>query len=284
MSMSLQPHLVVLVLAAALMHAAWNGLAKGSGDKVAVFAVTQAVGTLAAAVVLPFLTPMAADAWPFMLASAVIHNGYFFFLMKAYQNGDLGHVYPLARGSAPLLVAGLGAAFAAETPTAGGLAGIVLISVGIASLAHTGRLAPGAARAAGLAFATALFIAAYTLIDGLGVRVSAAPITYAAWLFLLSGLPFCAITVAFRRHTLASDLKTAWRPGTVAGLLAALGYAIVLYAMSQGALAYVSALRETSVLFAALIGAIALKEPFGARRIAAAIVIAAGLIVLQTAG
>lgn len=284
MSMSLQPHLVVLVLAAALMHASWNALGKSGGDTVAVFAVIQGVGVLAAGTVLPFLAPMAGEAWPFMLASAVIHNGYFFFLMKAYQNGDLGHVYPLARGSAPLLVAGLTMALAVETPTVGGMAGIALISIGIASLAHTGRLAPGAGRAAVLAFATALFIAAYTLVDGLGVRASAAPITYAAWLFLLAGLPFCAVTLACRRHSLGRDLGLAWRAGTMAGLLAALGYAIVLYAMSQGALAYVSALRETSVLFAALIGAIALKEPFGTRRIVAALVIAAGLIVLQTAG
>lgn len=284
MSMSLQPHLVLLVLAAALMHATWNALAKGSGDKVAVFAVTQAVGTLAAAAVLPFLQPMADDAWPFMLASAAIHNGYFFFLMKAYQNGDLGHVYPLARGSAPILVAGLGAALVVETPTAGGMAGIGLISVGIASLAHTGGLGRSAVKAAALAFTTALFIAAYTLVDGLGVRASAAPITYAAWLFLLAGLPFCTVTVVFRRRTLGRDLDRAWRPGVGAGLLAALGYAIVLYTMSQGALAYVSALRETSVLFAALIGAIALREPFGARRIVAALVIAGGMIVLQTAG
>lgn len=282
--MSLQPHLIGLVLAAALMHAAWNALGKGSGDKVAVFAVIQAVGTLFALGVLPFLAPMAREAWSFVLASVAIHNGYFFLLMKAYQNGNLGHVYPLARGSAPLLVAGFTAAFAVEILTVGGMTGIALVSAGIGSLAHTGRLAPGAAKAAGLAFATALFIAAYTLVDGLGVRASAAPLTYAGWLFLLSGLPFVAITVACRRHSLRRDLGLAWRAGAIAGLLAVLGYAIVLYAMSQGALAYVSALRETSVLFAALIGTLALGEPFGPRRIAAAGIIAIGLVVLQTAG
>jgi drug/metabolite transporter (DMT)-like permease len=282
--MSLQPHLVGLVLAAALMHAAWNALGKGSGDKVAVFAVIQGVGTLFALAALPFLAPMARQAWPFVLASAVIHNGYFFLLMKAYQNGDLGHVYPLARGSAPLLVAGLTAAFAVEIPTVGGMTGIALISAGIGSLAHTGRRAPGAAKAAGLAFATALFIAAYTLVDGLGVRASGAPITYAGWLFLLSGLPFAAVTAACRRHSLRRDLGPAWRTGAIAGLLAVLGYAIVLYAMSQGAIAYVAALRETSVLFAAVIGALVLREPFGRRRVAAAGLIAAGLALLQTAG
>jgi len=282
--MSLQPHLVLLVLAAAVMHAAWNALAKSGGDKLAVFAVTQAAGTLAAAAVLPLMPPMAAAAWPFVLASAVLHNGYFFFLMKAYQNGDLGHVYPLARGSAPLLVAGLAAALAAETPTAGGLVGIALVSAGIAGLAHAGGRGPTVVKAALLAFATGLAIAAYTVVDGLGVRASGAPLAYAAWLFLLSGVPFAAATVAVRRRTLGRDLGLAWRRGAVAGLLAALGYAVVLYAMSRGALAYVAALRETSVLFAALIGALALGEPFGTRRIAAAAVIAAGLVVLQTAG
>ena len=282
--MSLQPELVLLVLLAAILHATWNALVKGSGDRLAVFAVSRAVEVLIGGAALFLLPPMAAAGWPYVLASAAIHTGYYVFLLKAYQNGDLGQVYPLARGSGPLLVAGLTAAFAAETPTAGGFAGILMVSFGIIGLAFAGGRAPGNGKAVGLALATALFIAAYTLTDGLGVRASGAPLTYAAWLFLLSGCPFAAFTAAARRRTLRADLRATWRPGTVAGVLTLAAYAVVLYAMSQGAIAYVAALRETSVLFAALIGTLVLGEPFGRRRTAAAALIAAGLIVLQVAG
>lgn len=282
--MALQPGLTLLVLLSALLHAGWNALAKSRGDKLMVFAVTWTTGGILAAVALPLLAPMAPAGWPYAVASAAIHNGYFFFLMRAYENGDLGQVYPLARGTGPLLVAGLTATLAVEMPTPGGLAGILLVSAGIASLAFAGRRLPGDGKGMALALVTALFIAAYTLCDGLGVRAAGAPLTYAAWLFVLSAVPFVAATAVVRRRTLEPDLCAAWRSGVAAGALSLVAYAVVLYAMSRGAIAYVAALRETSVLFAALIGTLALGEPFGRRRIVAATVIAAGLVVLQTTG
>lgn len=282
--MSLQPELALLVLLAALLHASWNALVKKSGERLAVFAISRAVEVMVGGTALLLLPPMASAAWPYVLASAAIHLGYYYFLLGAYGNGDLGQVYPIARGSGPLLVAGLTAATAIEVPTWGGVAGILVLSCGIIGLAFAGGQRPGSGRGIAMAFATALTIAAYTVTDGLGVRASAAPLTYAAWLFVLSGGPLAAVTALARRRTLRTDLRSAWLPGTTAGVFTLAAYGIVLYAMSQGTIAYVAALRETSVLFAALIATLALREPFGRRRIIAAGVIAAGLAVLQIAG
>ena len=283
--MSLQPELAALVLLAAVTHATWNALAKGSGDRLITIAVLQGIQSVISLFLIPFVPVPAGPAIPFLIASVIIHNGYFFFLMKSYQDGDLGHVYPLARGSAPLLVALLTSALAIEPLSPGGIAGILLISAGIVSLAFASNgHYPKGAKPVRMALTTGLLITAYTLCDGLGTRSVDMPFTYIVWLFLLSGIPFCLLTAISRRKTLTADLRKRWLSGSVAGILSGLAYALVLYAMTQSALAYVSALRETSVLFAALIGTIVMKEPLGLHRIAAAGVITAGIIVMQIAG
>ncbi|MBC8158472.1 MAG: EamA family transporter [Alphaproteobacteria bacterium] len=283
--MSLQPELAALVLFAAVVHATWNALAKGSGDRLMTVAVIQGSQTVFALFFVPFVAIPAIEAWPYLIGSVVIHTGYFYFLMKAYEDGDLSHVYPLARGSAPLLVALMTSALVIETPNAAGMVGIVLVSLGIVSLAFVGNgHYPSGAKPVRLALTTGLFISAYTLCDGLGTRTGDTPFSYIVWLFLWSGVPFCIATAFVRRKTLIVDLAKRWKWGATAGVLSALAYSLVLYAMSQSAMAYVSALRETSVLFAALIGIIAMKEPLGFRRIAAAAIITAGIIVMQVAG
>ncbi|MBL6929663.1 MAG: EamA family transporter [Rhodospirillales bacterium] len=283
--MSLQPELAALVLLAAVVHATWNALAKGSGDRLMTVAVIQGSQTVFALFFLPFVPIPTADAWPYLIGSVIIHTGYFYFLMKAYEDGDLSHVYPLARGSAPLLVAVMTSVLAIETPSTGGIIGILLISVGIVSLSFVGNgHYPSGSKPVKLALTTGLFISAYTLCDGLGTRTGETPFSYIVWTFLWSGVPFCMATAYVRRKTLLGDLALRWKYGTLAGFLSALAYTLVLYAMSQSAMAYVSALRETSVLFAALIGIIAMKEPLGLRRILAAVAITLGIIVMQVAG
>ncbi|MBT3358615.1 MAG: EamA family transporter [Rhodospirillales bacterium] len=283
--MSLQPEIVALVLLAAVVHATWNALAKGSGDKLITVAVIQGSQTVFALFALPFVPVPSLEAFPYLIASVVIHTGYFYFLMKAYEDGDLSHVYPLARGSAPLLVAILTSVLAIETPSMGGIAGILLVSAGIISLGFVGNgHYPSGARPVRLALTTGLFISAYTLSDGLGTRAGDQPFSYIVWLFLWSGIPFCMATAYVRRKTLFGDVAKRWKAGAAAGFMSALAYALVLYAMSLNAMAYVSALRETSVLFAALIGIIAMKEPLGLRRILAAGAITVGIIVMQVAG
>jgi drug/metabolite transporter (DMT)-like permease len=280
----LHPELVILVLVAALMHATWNALIKASGERGATFSVVVVVGGvggLAGVLVLPL--PDAA-AWPYLVLSMFVHYGYYGFLMLSYRHGDLSHVYPLARGAAPLLVA-LGAlVFAGERLSVAATAGLLLASAGIMSLAFERGLPRGGdLKPVLFALGTGVLIAFYTVVDGLGVRASAAPLSYIFWLQLVEGLPLTLWLLWRRPTSFFGQSGKSWRRGIGGGVLAFLAYGLVIYAMSRGGLAQVSALRETSTLFAALIGAYVLKESPGgaARRIAAAGMVAAGVIALQ---
>jgi drug/metabolite transporter (DMT)-like permease len=283
--LTLQLHLAALVLLAAFTHATWNAVVKISGERLLIFTVMLLFGFLIGAAALPFVGWPAAESWPFLLASVVIHNGYYVFLLLSYRHGDLSQVYPLARGSAPLLIAVLAAVFAAEIPGIGGAAGIGLVSLGIISLAFADGMPKGnKGKSIALALITGLFIAGYTVVDGLGMRKAGAPFGYIAWLNILEGIPFLVAVAVLRRRQVVPFLQMHWKTGAIGGALATLSYALVLYALSLGAMAHVSALRETSVLIAALIGTLKLGESFGVRRIAAAATIVAGMILLQVMG
>jgi drug/metabolite transporter (DMT)-like permease len=210
-----------------------------------------------------------------------VHAAYHLFLNSAYRFGDLNHVYPLAQGSAPLLVTALAATAAGEVPSVLGAAAILMMSLGVASLSFDrGSGTDMRRRPIILALATGALIAVYTVIDGLGIRAAASPWTYIVWLMFLEGIPFMAWTALRRRREVGPYLRREWKQALAVGILSKLAYGFVLYALAQGAMAHVSALRETSVLFAALIGTSLLKETFGIRR-AAADVIASGVVLLQ---
>ena len=292
--MTLQLHLVFLVLLAAVLHATWNAVVKTSDDRFLSFTAIRGTGSLLGILLVAFVPFPAAEAWPFLVASWVIHNCYYVVLLQAYRFGDLSHVYPLARGIAPLTVAVLAALFAGETPGIGGIGGIALVSLGIISLMFAsggqGKDRPGDGggdrgadrRPVVLAILTGLFIACYTVVDGLGIRGAGTVLGYIVWLNVGEGIPFVCAALAFRTREVVPFLKQNWPRTTGTGVLVVAAYALVLYALGLGAMAHVSALRETSVLFAALIGAYALGEPLGSRRIAAAAVIVAGVVLMQT--
>ncbi|MSO91851.1 MAG: EamA family transporter [Rhodospirillales bacterium] len=283
--MSLQLHLVLLILAAALMHAAWNAMMKASGDRFLTLTMVIGVGGAVCLPALIIVEPPAAASWPYLAASFVIHQAYFALLIQAYRFGDLSQVYPLARGLGPLLVTGLAAVVAAEWPNAFGTAGIGLVSGGIASLSLTGRVKREQdSKAVFYAAATGVIIALYTLVDGLGVRSAESSLGYIAWLMVIHGIPMFIGAIVFRRHKLRPFLKTSWKAGVVGGFLAVVSYGLAIYALGQGTMGHVAALRETSVLFGALIGALRFNEPFGPKRIAAAAAIMAGLVLLQIGG
>ena len=232
------------------------------------------------------------DAWPYLFAGVVIHNAYYVVLLQAYRFGDLSHVYPLARGIAPLAVAVLAALFAGETPSPSGLTGIAIVSFGIISLMFAAG-PPGGNKAGEkgatrkpvlLAVATGLFIASYTVVDGLGIRLGATALGYIVWLNVGEGVPFMLWAAVTRRKEMGAFLKVHWPRTTGGGVMVVTAYALVLYALSEGAMASVSALRETSVLFAALIGVVLLGEPLGRLRIVSAALIVAGVVLLQVAG
>ena len=271
--------IVALVLCAAVLHATWNALLKSGGDRfrsIVVMTVAAALATLPALAILPL--PRAA-AWPAILLSCALHAGYNLCLVRAYAYGDLGQIYPVARGSSPLLVM-VGAAIAAgEHPTGLTVLGIALISFGIVSLAR-GRGA-GAPAGIGMALATGAFIAAYTVTDGLGGRLSGNPLSYAAWLFALDGIPLMVLYLLRRRGApagIAFDRETA--KSAVGGVVSLLAYTAVIWAASIGPMGPVSALRETSVVFAALIGWAFLGETLTLRRLLSCCLVALGAIVL----
>ncbi|HUA51326.1 MAG TPA: DMT family transporter [Candidatus Sulfotelmatobacter sp.] len=274
----MNPGAAALVLLAALLHASWNALLRSSHARLQAMVVMCATDVVLAAVALTVLWPDLAlpsrAAWYCIAASTAIHVGYNLFLVRAYRTGDLGEAYPIARGSSPLLVT-LGAAlFAGERLSLLTTLGIVLVSGGIMTLAlRRGRIAAASLPAA---LATGLCIAAYTVVDGTGVRLSGDTRAYVLWFFLCEGLSVPLILVAHRGTaafvcSLADATKAA-----VGGLLSILAYGVVLWAMTLGPMGPVSALRETSVVFAALLGRLFLNETLTVRRVAACGVIALG--------
>ena len=277
----MSPLLTALVLGSALLHAGWNAIIKSSRD---VMLDTALVAAGAGILSLP-LTGLyglpASASWPYLGASALIHVAYFSTLVAAYRLGDLSHAYPLMRGTAPLLVALFGVAMLDERPGAGMWLGILLISAGILSLGllQRGRAQRGATL---WALANAAIIASYTLVDGSGARLSGAPAAYVAALFWLQGLLFVALVVVARKRAALEYFGRHWRRGFGGGLCLLSAYAIVLWAMTQAPIAAVAALRETSVIFAALLGSLFLKERFGRQRLIAACAVALGVFALHS--
>lgn len=274
-----------LVLLAALLHATWNALVKTGGDRFAVMTLTMVSASLFGLCFLPFLPLPATESWPFLIASVVLHQLYFGTLVLAYGHGDLSQVYPIARGTAPLLVALAAWLVADETMAPLQMTGLVIVCAGLISLAWrrgqgVDRRVGSERKAVSLALLTSLWIGLYSICDGLGVRRAGHDLSYIAWLFALCGLPILAVACWRRWGRLGDLVRAHGKLGLGAGLVTALAYGLVIWAFGQAPMAPVVTLRETSVLFAVAIGALALKEPFGGRRIAAAavIVLGAGLL------
>ena len=272
----------VLVLGAALLHAAWNTLVKTAADPLvsvgALSLVTAGPGLLLVLVApIPTLT-----ALPYLAASVVLHFGYYLFLVSAYRVGDLSHVYPISRGSAPLLVALGGIVIAQEQLPLLTLFGIAITSIGIMLLAISGANSKTRNhRSTPRALITGCFIAAYTLVDGLGEREGEVALSYIGWLFLINGLVF-GLFVFVRRP---AEMLSLWRNDTArvvgGGIAKAIAYGTVIFVMYYSPMAVVATLRETSVIMAALIGVYFLREPAGHLRIAAALLVAGGIIAMN---
>lgn len=272
--------LTLAVLLAALLHALWNSFVKVGEDRLVSVAVICATGAMLSAPIALFMPLPGTPAFGLALLSVTIHLVYYFCLVNAYRFGDLSRVYPLARGLAPPLVAVGAALVAGEWLSAREVIGVALVSLGIATLVAGAR---GGAERRGLWFAaaTGATIGIYTVVDGLGGRAVPRALSYIAWLNIFEGAVLLAAARARRGPALWPTLRAVLPRGVVAGLMATVGYGIVIYAMSRGAMAHVSALRETSVVIAALIGTVVLGEPGATSRVAAAVVVAAGVVVLN---
>ncbi|WP_277184531.1 DMT family transporter [Caballeronia sp. BR00000012568055] len=264
-----------LVLFAALLHASWNAMLHGNADRFLSLTWMSICIAIVSIVAIPFLPMPHAGAWPCIVASGLVHIVYNMALVRAYQSGDLGETYPIARGSSPMLVAIGAALFAREHPGVLPIVGIVLVSCGIMSLAlQRGNVSKKSAIAA---FVTGATIAVYTVIDGIGVRESGNAIAYTAWMFAFY-LLMPVLFIAMRGPKALRAPSPVVVQNALGGLVSIAAYGIVIWAMQYGAMGAVSALRETSVVFAALIGRMFLNEQLSARRLLSCCVIALGAI------
>ena len=272
---------LLAVLGAALLHAAWNAAIKSAPDKLLAAAVVTLGAALLGALALLFLTQPDSASWPFIALSAGLHLGYYRLLAATYDDADFSHAYPLMRGSAPVLVALANSGI--ETLTLSQTAAIALVCAG-GAVVCAGAGGPRAARRTLLlASLCALAIASCTLVDGLGVRRSGSPAGYTAWLFVLTGV---SVALASRRQLagrLGATLRAQPWLALGGGVATAGSYGIALWAMTLAPIAVVAALREMSVVFAAAIGAWVLRERVGPARIAGAVLIAGGAAVLRLA-
>jgi drug/metabolite transporter (DMT)-like permease len=271
------------VLFAALCHAGWNALIKLALDPLSSTTLILAGATACSLVAIPFFPLPAAAAWPYLVASSFIHLFYFAGLAEAYRTGDLGQVYPIARGSAPLMTAAASTLLVGEHLGALAWCGIIALAVGVLLLSLRGGrdLAKLDRRAVGFALFTAVTICAYTVVDGVGARLAGNPIAYVLWGFV--GICTCLVPYAFYRNgrKLVVDAARFWPRGLAGGALQTVSYGVALWAMTLAPIAIVAALRETSVLFGAVIAVVVLREPLRAVRIAAAVLIVGGLVLIR---
>jgi drug/metabolite transporter (DMT)-like permease len=270
------------VLAAAAMHAVWNAAIKVRIDRFASISLMTVGMGVAALPALPAVAVPDAGVWLWIALSAALHACYRLFLIKAYEAGDLAQTYPLARGAAPLLATIGGVVLVHEIPPSLAIVGIVLLSAGtlLMSARGGGKLSVER-RAVGFALVTSLFVAGYTLTDGIGARAATTASSYAAWLFLTDAVATFVLCLLIRGRGIVAAMLPEWRAGLVTGLLAASAYWIAMWAMTRAPIASVAALRETSILFAMAISVVALREPVTSWRLAAAFLIVCGIVALR---
>lgn len=272
---------VALVLCAGVLHATWNAIASAIPDKVVAFALIGVAQATIAVVVLPIVGVPRSGAVAFAAASAVIHVAYTAALLQSYRLGEFGRTYPLARGTAPLLVGAGAWVIAGEHLTALQIAGTCTIAAALTAIVFAGgRLRRADLPATAAALLTGVTIAAYTVVDGLGVRHAHNPAGYLALLFILETPAVLAIAGYRLRHRLNRRLLRNVPAGIAAGAISVLAYGIVVWAQTRGPLALVSALRETSVISAALIATLLFKEPFARRRLLPSLAVALGIVLI----
>jgi drug/metabolite transporter (DMT)-like permease len=274
-----------LILVAAALHAGWNTLIKINGDRVAVMAIVTFAGSLLSVVALPFVAAPDAGSFPLLILTILIHTGYHFFLPVAYDHGDLGQVYPIARGSAPILVTAGAILLAGEQVSQLTALGTLCLAVGVMALAFDkGKITRVNRRAVLFALATGVCIASYTIADGLGARQAGSALGFAVWLTVGDGVLTFLIALLWKRREMWRVAKSNMTVGIVGGAMQVGAYWIIIWALTVAPMGMVSALRETSVLFAALISTFVLKEGFGVWRFISASLVTLGLVINRAKG
>lgn len=274
----------LVVLVAALLHAVWNALSHAAADRTARMVTIDLVYLVGGGAIACFSPLPDSSAWPYLAASAVLQAVYQLLLLQSYRLGDFGQMYPIARGTSPWLVALISTLVLGQALPAGQALGVLVISAGLAGLAFADGL-PGRAQLPALAAATGtgVMIACYTVVDGVGVRESGTVLGFIGWMFLLQGPVLPLLALARGGRGFAARLRPGWRTGALGGVLSLAAYGLVVGAQAFGDLATIAALRETSIVFAAVIGVFVFHERLGRRRLAASAVVLAGIAVLQLA-
>lgn len=271
----------VLALTSALMHASWNAAVKSGADRLTAVGAVDATALVICAAAAPFVLPPSGAAWTFIGLSLVLNTVFRLCLVRAYQLGDFGQMYPLIRGISPLAVAALSVLVLHQSLTALAWTGVVVISAGITSLVLAGGRAGFRPLPIAYALVAGLCVAGYTASDAAGLHTGAGLPSYTVYLFLVESVPMPLITAAVRRRRVLDYLRTDWRTGLLGGLAALASYVLMLAALSLGAVARVEALRETSIILAAGIGALFFKEAMGRHRIVCAVIVTGGIVLVS---
>ncbi|WP_206244101.1 EamA family transporter [Novosphingobium terrae] len=269
----------LIILLAAALHAAWNAIVKGGEDSSMMAVTVTGAAALIAAATLPFLPPPHRPSWPLIAASAILSVCYYVLVGRTYKIADMSRTYPLMRGAAPLLVALASTMLLGDRLTVWAWCGVIVICAGVLAMTSNRGLAPAAGTR--LALLNACVIASYTLVDGVGVRRSGSAASYTLWIFLLTGAPLVAWTLARRSGEFGSYVGRNWRLAVIGGAGTIASYGLALWAMTATSVAVVAALRETAIIFGTLIAAFALKERIDRARLVAALTIAVGAIILR---
>jgi len=279
----MDPFVFGVVLLAAAFHASWNALIKFRLDPFLAIVLIAAGAGVVSLPALAFVPVPPLAAWPWLIMSVITHCGYYLGLSAAYRSGDMGQVYPIARGTAPLMTAIGGALLVGENFSPTGWAGILALVSGVflLSMRGGGELAHLNRRAVAFALMTAVTICCYSLVDGIGARTAGNAHSYALWLFVIDGAFITVVALVKHGTGVVPGVMRHWRSGLIGGVLSLAAYWIVIWAMTVQPIAIVAALRETSVLFATLIPVAILKEPLRASRVAAAVLIVIGLAAIR---
>jgi drug/metabolite transporter (DMT)-like permease len=275
----MSPFIIAIILSAALLHAIWNAIVKTAADRTTTLGLVALGQVLPGLVMIIWLPLPSMQSAPYIMISTIVHFGYYYLLGRAYQHGDLSVVYPIARGIVPALVSLWAFILLGEVLSLRVWIGIGLITTGIL-LSNWGALRSGIGKTALLlSLGTGFFISIYSLVDGVGVRLSGNTLSYWAWGAFLH--IFIAGFIGWRKRSTLSRLPlNVWLVGIAGGMVSIIAYGLVLYAKNFAPLGAVSALRETSVIFATLIGFILLKEGNWKRRLGAAVLMTIGIIII----
>lgn len=279
----MDPIVFMAVLLAAAFHAGWNALLKIKLEPLIALSLVSAACGIFGGILLAFAPPPLPASWIYIFASLVVHLGYYLALSESYRHGDLSQIYPIARGTAPLLTAIAAFFLLGEELGPLGWTGVAVIGSGVLmlSMKRKNALARFHGRSVAFALLTSVTIMLYTIADGKGARLSGSPIAYIGWLFLLDGIMMLVFGLLYSKGKMIEGAKSSWGLVLTGGFLSTAAYGIAIWAMTKAPIALVATLRETSVLFAALIGIVFLKEPLLLSRALAAILVVVGAVLLR---